>query len=292
MKFAFLRYFENKSVMLLTNIAVAAGLLWSASLWVGLIVSSKMTPDAAPRASGPVAGQQTVAHADYSIITQRSLFNPGVKASPASGEIIPCTLPFRLMGTIITSEKSEGVAIIENSTSREQNLYHVNDSISQGAVIAQIGRLEVILNNNGRRERLSMEFGEAALTQPGKGPGFGALPAGAQVAKVGESQVMMDKRYFDSQKGNMNDLMTQVRAMPHMAPDGSINGFQLFEIVKDSVYDKIGLKNQDILKRVNGQELNSVEGGLDLFNALKNDNHFTLDVIRNSQNKSITVDIQ
>jgi general secretion pathway protein C len=66
----------------------------------------------------------------------------------------------------------------------------------------------------------------------------------------------------------------------------------LYEIGKDSLYDKVGLKNQDVIQRVNGQALNSVETGLDLFNALKNDTHFTLDIIRNKENKTIRVDVQ
>jgi general secretion pathway protein C len=109
---------------------------------------------------------------------------------------------------------------------------------------------------------------------------------------TGEGKVLMDRRYFDSQKGNINDMMTQIRAIPNMTPAGAVDGFQLFEIAKDSIYDKVGLKNQDVLQRVNGQPLNSVETGLDLFNALKNDNHFVLDILRNKENKSITVNIQ
>lgn len=258
------------------------------------MISSRIAtvPAYAPPKPGG-GGALSSIHTDYSAITQKNLFNPGIKTGPApiSAEIGPCTLPFHLVGTILTGDKKEAVAIIENNSTKEQNLYHINDTLAQGAVINQINRLEVIITNNGRRERMSIEFGEIVPGQMAK-TSFGALPAGSQVAKIGENQVMMDKRFFDAQKSNMNDLMTQIRAVPHMGAEGTINGFQLFEIVKESIYDKVGLKNQDVLKRVNGQAINSVEGGLDLFNALKNDNHFTLDIVRNNQNKTITVDIQ
>ncbi|MBI5179339.1 MAG: hypothetical protein HZA04_08810 [Nitrospinae bacterium] len=277
------------------NFALFSGLAYFSLLWISQIFSAatlSVPPYTPPKPD--TAGMQMQTQADYSILTRKNLFNPGARFSPmATGEIVPCTLPLRLVGTIITENKKNNIAIIENINDKQQDLYHINDQIAGSAVIAQVSRFEVILNNNGRLERLAIDFGEGALeamlSSPSPATG---RPAGAQVAMLNEGQYLMDRRFFESQKANMNDMMTQIRAIPNMAPDGSINGFQLFEIVKDSMYDRIGLKNQDVLQRVNGQPLNSVETGLDLFNALKNDNHFVLDVVRNKERKTIKIDIQ
>ncbi len=232
--------------------------------------------------------------ADYSAIKHRNLFYPMAQQSPAgvTGEIPISTLPYKLVGTILSHNTKESAAILETGA-KEQTLYHVNDSLLQGAFITKISRFEVTVSNNGRLERIPINFGDipAATTEKGRAS-FGGLPAGTQVAMLGDNQVVMDKRFFETQKANMNDLLTNIRAVPNAAPDGSINGFQIFEIVKDSLYDKIGLKNQDVVQRVNGQALTSMQGGLDLFNALKNDNHFVIDVTRNNQNRTITVDVQ
>jgi len=295
MKFALIRFFKEGSGILLINIAVVAGLGWVSALWVGQFVSARMSaipPYSPPQVERTLQGQ---AGGDYSILARKNIFNPaGVYLPAVGGAITDCTLPLKLMGTIIADNKMDNAAIILNIQDKQQDLYRINNKLIQGAVITGISRFEVLINNGGRMERLSINFGDemsgGAMEMPGSKGAH--TVSGAAVSMTGEGKVLMDRRYFDSQKGNINDMMTQIRAIPNMTPSGAVDGFQLFEIAKDSIYDKVGLKNQDVLQRVNGQPLNSVETGLDLFNALKNDNHFVLDILRNKENKSITVNIQ
>ena len=280
--------------MLLINIASIALLVWTLTLWAGQMISAKMVSLPAYSPPKPNAGMMNAPAADYSAIKSRNLFYPLAQQSPGgvAGEIPLSSLPYKLVGTILSHNAKDSVAILE-AGAKEQGLYHINDSLLQGAFITQISRFEVIVSNKGHLERIPIYFGDMPTTGAEKGrASFGGLPAGSQVAMMGDNQVVMDKRFFETQKSNMNELLTNIRAVPNTTPDGSINGFQVFEIVKDSLYDKIGLKNQDVVQRVNGQALTSMEGGLDLFNALKNDNHFVIDVSRNNQNKTITVDVQ
>lgn len=290
-----LRYLKENSAILLINIASFVALVWVLTLWAGQIISAKMVSVPTYFPPRPTAGMMNAPAADYSAIKHRNLFYPLAQQSPSAdaGEIAISSLPYKLVGTILSHNAKENVAILENIGTKEQSIYHVNDSLSQGTFITRISRFEMIVSNNGRLERILINFGDVPASAADKGrTQFGGLPAGSQVAMLGENQIVMDKRFFETQKGNMNELLTHIRAVPNMAPDGSINGFQIFEIVKDSLYDKIGLKNQDVVQRVNGQALTSMEGGLDLFNALKNDNRFVIDVMRNNQNKTLTVDIQ
>lgn len=276
--------------MLFVNAAVVAALVWAITLWAGQILSAKAASPPAYSPPRPPATAANAPPADYSAIKLRNLFYPAVQKSAAAilpGELPVSTLPFKLMGTIISHNAKECAAILE-SAAKEQNIYHADDALAQGTFITKINRFELIISNNGHPERIPIYFGDAPAGAAQTGA---ALAGGAQVAMLGDNKVVMDKRFFDAQKSNMNDMLTQIRAVPNMA-DGAINGFQVFEIVKDSLYDKIGIKNQDVVQRINGQALTSMEGGLDLFNAIKNDNHFAIDVLRNNQTKTITVDIQ
>ncbi len=280
---------------MLINIAVAICLAWASSLWIGQFISGRMSPITPYKSPQVEVAAQPHTGVDYSVLFRRNLFNPAGRFIPADGgAITACTLPIKLMGTIITDGKNKNMAIILSQQDKQQELYKVGDNVL-GALITGISRFDVLLNNSGRMERLSIDFGDETpgMANLAKSGIKGAhLSPGTSMTTTGEGSVLMDRRYFESQKGNMNDMMTQIRAIPNMAPDGSINGFQLFEITKESMYEKIGLKNQDVLQRVNGRPLNTVETGLDLFNALKNDNHFVLDIVRNKENKTIKVDIQ
>lgn len=273
---------------MLLNLAVVLCLGWAVSLWVNQFISRKaaVIPKYSPPTASKAQGIQL--NTDYSVIIKKNIFNPGA-AHPlgaVTGEVTPITLPLRLVGTIISAKKNESVAIVETTQDKQQGLYKINDQVG-GALIVRIDRFEVVVNNNGRLESLTIDFGQAG------GPA-GAAKKGMPGVQAGQNagRVLMDKSYFESQKKNTSELMTQVRAIPFTGKEGAIDGFQLFEVAKDSIYDRVGLKNQDVIQRVNGQALTSVESGLDLFNALKNDTHFTLDIVRNKENKTIRVDIQ
>jgi len=104
--------------------------------------------------------------------------------------------------------------------------------------------------------------------------------------------MVMDRNFLQNQMKDMSSLLTQVRAVPNKTKDGAIDGFKVFQIQKGSVFEKIGLKNMDVLKRVNGQTLNSAEKGLELFSAFKSEERFELDIVRNDDEKTIIVEVQ
>jgi general secretion pathway protein C len=70
------------------------------------------------------------------------------------------------------------------------------------------------------------------------------------------------------------------------------DGFKVFAIRKGSLFDKIGLQNNDVVKRINGVELDSAEKGLELFQALKNETTFNVDLMRKSQKTTMRFSVQ
>jgi len=206
----------------------------------------------------------------------------------------PTALNLQLIGTVNTDSGENSFAVILDKGTKKQNLLRINDEVAPGAVIVAISRLSILIDNAGRMESLSVEM----KSEPGKRSGRtrpAAASAGSPfggVRKVSEGHVIMDKRFLNKQLARVNDLMTQVRAVPHMNKNKEMQGFKLFQIKKDSVFQKVGLKNSDVIQRINGQRLDSVEKGLDLFAALRDETNFTLDILRNNAKKTINIEIQ
>ena len=90
---------------------------------------------------------------------------------------------------------------------------------------------------------------------------------------------------------NMNQLFTQIRAVPHFQ-DGKASGFRLFAIKQDSVFEKIGLKNGDIVTRINGNELTDPARAMSLLQDLRNEGRITVDVNRNRQLTTLNYEIR
>lgn len=304
MRYAFQRFADEGKAILLINLAITVLMAYVLSLWMNLAISEKMS-DSPGYTLAKTAKKTAVPYSktDYSIIKRRNIFNSSsansvsaiAPPSTAVAEMAqPTTLNLKLIGTIITNSGSGRFAVIEDNG--KQQLYALNDEAAPGARIVQIDRFSVLIDNSGRMESLTMEFkkdfpkGKKSRKGRKKTSRMGNMSS--DVMKIGTGQMVMDKRYLDKQLSDMNSLMTQVRVVPHKADDGSMEGFKLFQINKGSIYDKIGLKNSDVIQRVNGQPLNSVESGLDLFYALKNETNFTVDIKRNNSKQTLTVNVQ
>ncbi len=258
------------------------------------------------RSMGPMGtpGPQAT---DYFYIVRRNIFNsdqsqeyvdslvrtplPGASIDIAGDDVPKTTLNLRLVGTVLPTDGLTYFAAIENKDDGEQHLYRLGDTVSD-ATIVKIERNRALLKRGENIEALEIDFSlssKGSLSSSSQG-----IPArrGGVISRVGKGEYLVSKKYVDDQLKNMNKLLTQVRAVPSLDKNGVTNGFKLFSIKKGSVFDKLGLKNRDLVKRVNGVELNSVENGLELFQALRNETSFEVDVVRGSKKTTLKFNLQ
>ena len=72
----------------------------------------------------------------------------------------------------------------------------------------------------------------------------------------------------------------QARIVPAFK-DGVAKGFKLFSIRPDSIYTKIGVQNGDVIRRINGYDLNSPEKALEIYSKLKEASRIDIELERN-----------
>ena len=89
----------------------------------------------------------------------------------------------------------------------------------------------------------------------------------------------------------MSQLFTQIRAVPHFEGGQSI-GFRLFAIRRGSLFDRIVLKNGDIITNINGTEMNDPGRAVALIQELRDASGLKVNVIRNQQPQEISYNIQ
>ena len=82
---------------------------------------------------------------------------------------------------------------------------------------------------------------------------------------------------------NLNHLATQARIVPARKE----NGFKLFSIKPGSIYKKIGLKNGDIIKSINGIDLSSPDKALEAYQRLRSADKLSLDIVRRGKKESL-----
>jgi len=74
--------------------------------------------------------------------------------------------------------------------------------------------------------------------------------------------------------------------------DGQLVGFKVNFIRKGSDFEKLGLKRGDMLKAVNGQELNSYNAAFSFYKEMESIENLTLSIKRNNQDMELEYEIQ
>ena len=102
---------------------------------------------------------------------------------------------------------------------------------------------------------------------------------GNGIRATGENDYEIPRTEIDRTLANLNDVAMQARIVPAFK-DGQAQGFKLFSIRPDSIYSKIGVQNGDVIKRINGFELNSPEKALEVYTKLKEASRIEIDIER------------
>lgn len=263
---------------------LALAALFSASTLNALIAGHYRS---APKLSlAPVAAQRAPATrrplSDYASISARDVFNPPRPVEAAAPPAPVSELKAKLIGTA-PSPNSDSFAIIEDDTNKTQQLYRVGDSL-QGRTLTAVEWDHVMLKGPRGQEVLKI------IEATGR-PGAASAAPAVGIASRGDNDFVIDRSEIDKSLENMNQLFTQIRAVPHFQ-DGKAAGFRLFAIRQDSVFEKIGLKNGDIITKINGNELTDPARAMALIQELRSEGHIAVDVMRNRQPTTLNYEIR
>jgi general secretion pathway protein C len=226
----------------------------------------------------------------------RDIFN-SVKASPQnpseSVAVANNMGPLKLWGTAL-GDTERAFAIIEDVGARVQGLYHEGDTILPGVTLMEVRWDRVVIERNGRRETLILPTQLPVANSPP--PVLATAPSSSEgqesVRQVAQDSFQIDRREVDQAMNNLNELFTQARAVPYTSPEGDSQGFRLFSIKPQSLIDRIGLKNGDIVQRVNGVEISDPSTAFGLLQELQGHSQVRVDVLRNHQAVTLSYDIQ
>ncbi len=207
-----------------------------------------------------------------------------------SQEPVKTGLRLRLVGTMVANRAEWSMANIEDVTSHDVVVYMVGDKI-QTAEVTDIERLRVIIKNNGRKEYIDMEAGTGDVHPAVAVAAPAAAPTGTGIRAVSDDNYEVPKDEINKALGNLNDIAMQARIVPAFK-DGVATGFKLFSIRPDSLYTKIGIQNGDVIKRINGFDINSPDKALEVYSKLKESNRIEIEIDRNGANVRKTYNVR
>lgn len=221
-----------------------------------------------------------------------------VEPQVPAGSEVPTSLNATLVATVEADPREYSVAVITDNASRETGVYGVGDTLMGSAEVVSVERRRVLVRNNGRTEVLEMDAEEGGKPQVAS-----AAPSitpvhrnddganGEGIKKVSENEYVVSREEIDKTLSNLNSIATQARIVPAFK-NGVAQGFKLFSIRPGSIYAKIGIQNGDVIKRINGYEINSPDKALEIYQKLQTASRVDVELERRGQTlkKSYSID--
>ena len=98
--------------------------------------------------------------------------------------------------------------------------------------------------------------------------------------------ITVSRKDIQNSLKDINNLMSQVRIRPHFK-DGKSDGLSVSRIKGGSIFSKLGLRNGDIVQKINGEPINSPDEVLMLYEKLKSGSRVSLEVTRKGEPKTM-----
>ncbi len=107
------------------------------------------------------------------------------------------------------------------------------------------------------------------------------------IERISDTKFNIQRGLVDKVLANQGSLMKSARVIPH-EEDGRVTGVKLYGIRRNSLLGRLGVRNGDMLRTINGFSMTSPDTALEAYSRLRSADKLTLAIKR--QNKEMTID--
>lgn len=263
----------------------------------GATPSTGTEPPAAP-------GNEMPPLMEYEVILTRNLFDPNnplrfsenqpVAETGPTEPVVP-PLDARLYQTVEAEPTRYSWAILSrNDDTSPQETFKIGDDLYGQGMVKRIGRKKIVVQRpDGGEQTLEIWTGQPApgTTKVAEGPKGDSSGLGDSIRKIGENKFEIDAKEIQAALDNMDKVTSSARIVPSYE-NGSPSGFKIFRIKPDSFYNKLGLRNGDVIKKINGFDINSTEKAMQMFTILRTEKSLSIELARRGQNMTMDYTIR
>ena len=286
-------------INLLLGIVIIALLAGIATEQFSARLGKAFLPKGGAAAPAPASGpQRTEDLSFYAPILTAGLFGRAatgplvpITNAPGGAQAAPATAPAELMllGTAVGSFR-ETFALIRHTTKQEERVFRLGDMVFDAGRLAEVRKERAFIVISNKKVELLTPMTPPAVVPAGQ-PASGGAHTVTAVASTGAGSYVIDQRALNAALDNPAQAMSDARLLPSQK-DGKVEGFKASEVKPNGVFSMIGIKNGDVLLRLNDFPMDSPDKALQSFIALKGQSRLKLDIIRDGQPQTFNYDIR
>lgn len=295
--------------LLLKNYFIPLNLLILASgaFFVAHILTFQLAIRIAPPYSTGISGsavsavqREKVPFEAYKLILERNIVNSKTLSAATATNVASVVtvkeekppVPVKLIGTVAGIDFFS-YAIIEDPFQKTNKIFRVDETIAPGVKLLSIQRNRITILRDGKKE--DVEAGGQDTPFPAQPrPPVNSSPAAMAppgISSPSQTTFVVDKSTVEEATQDMNKLLTQARLVPNFTA-GVADGFRIFSIVPESLFEKAGLRNGDIIRSINGVEMKDPEKAFQVYQLLKDSDKFAIDLMRAGQKMTLNYEVR
>ncbi|OQY00812.1 MAG: hypothetical protein B6I26_05910 [Desulfobacteraceae bacterium 4572_130] len=216
----------------------------------------------------------------FKVDTQKTKLNKNNKIlKKDTSNLRKTDLNLKLIGTVTgAGAKTRAFAVIEDKSTHKQLLFHEKDNVYNVAILKIILRKKVILFYNNEEWVLEMDSKDNnnlfSKTKPNS-----------------SEKIILKRSFVNNAIGNMNNLVKQIKIKPYFSR-GKPSGFLVSRIKRNSLFQKMGLKNGDVIIKIDGKEINSIDDALEIYHKINAISDINIELQRQGKTKEINYHVQ
>lgn len=263
-------------VPLIANLILGGLLVWVMAGWFD---SNGRVAVQVEQGSAPIQEMPALSELRGNLFGQPS---SSTSIKPVVKKVVKSALNIKLLGTVVAGENSAAVIAVQGSP--QEKAVFIGSMIQSGVKLHSVEADAVIVDRNGNLEKIVMvKSGQLAST-----PMTPSLQLNRSVRPVTGSMINQQAMPAVA-SAEFLQLLSQARVTPHFA-NGKADGFLVNNIVPDSIYAKAGLRNGDVVRKVNGQTINNAQQAMAMYQALQNGGGLEVELLRAGQVQQLHYD--
>ena len=175
----------------------------------------------------------------------------------------------KFLGTVVESNPANSIAIMREAKSKTLDFYKAGDDLL-GYRIVKIKRGSLVLLKDGKTT--SLELPSSSELEP--------------VLNIREGEMVINRAAMAKRIPELNDAYKQVLPIPYIS-GGKVVGIKLAKIKDKDLASKAGIREGDIVTKVNNQKIDSLSNALKLYASVRNNNLITIQVQRGRETKEL-----
>lgn len=265
------------------NLAALVLLTWSLAQWSWRLVTPRPVP--LPVAAAPSAAQDSAAA--MRDLLAANLFGA---VAPGQGGFSPEALPLTSLNLVLTGVMVRGqdsFALIKIDGGEEEPVM-VGQEIKDGARLHAVYPDRAILSRGGAYESLVLKDSSAALAP-------GSVVSGSRPAVDLSNAIRGSGNQFSVNRQSMLQQMQRPEFLSQaMVVPNAGGGFLVREVQPGGMYEKLGVRTGDVIRSVNGQQVNTMDDVMKIYQqlgGLQNAGNVSIEVSRGGRSEHLNYNL-